>query len=56
MYVILRIFRQLKINHMGDAVNVDATAGHVSSDQVLQFAFLKTVQGRKAFLLWNIAG
>src|SRR5690606_8974607 len=56
VYVVFRIVRQGVVDHMADAIDMDATAGHIGSDQHPQFALAEVLQGAYPLVLWHIAG
>jgi len=55
VYVVLRVFGQVVVDHVADALHVYAPPGHVGRHQDLEIASLELLQGSRALHLGNFA-
>ena len=56
MHVVVRIFRQGEVDHVADAVDVNAATGHVGGHQHADLAGAEAFQGLDALVLGHVAG
>ena len=54
VHVILGILRQVIVNDMAHAGNMQATCGNIGRYEYLPLALLKGIEQLFAFLLWNV--